>query len=400
MISDKTNKRQVQEMKENSQFLQFLFQALHISMPPPEPIQSGSWMDQMSWGFRAGKHYIEIKKHIPLRHKQLFESLSHLHLVARKNRVDHSHVWSVVLVDSLTEQVKRRLEEFFMEYQIGLQLIIVEGSGKVWRMRENDLKATSALAFPKSGISFGSAGKKALSFSGNQQWILKYLLLNGIEEKYWPYSEYQRLHLSSALGRASGVAQSFCYETLKSLEAENFLILQPHGYHFRQLNSLMERWKSELSSQKKIELFLSPARPGQTGKTWWSKIREFPQHHNLNSQFSIGGGTACEWYGLRVVNDFNLVFHLASLQNTTLDHFLSLMGLVQAKEKTEIRIYLSRSEKPAIEAGASRNKGAPYVDILQAAFDVAEGGVRGQEQFDKIIERVVAPFWKSKGWEL
>ncbi len=399
MSNDNRLVHQQRKESEEKQFLQMLFHALHI---PISNLRVGSRESgKPGYDFQAGQQVIELKRHIPFRHQRLVESLAYLEFLAQHENRDPSSVWCVVQVERLSERARHELESFCMRYKIQVQLVIVDNEGNVYRMDGWSLRRENVQAFPRIGMAIGPMEKSLLRFSGNQQWLLKFLLLNGIEPSYWPYPPNERLFISTALGRASGVSQSTCYELLKALEARGFYLPLRNGYRMRRLPELLKLWTDSLQKQRSAVLYLMPTRPGQRAQDWWNKKRSMgglPGSHNLNARFSIGGGAACAWFQQKVVVDFSIAFHLASHQTSTLDQFLSLMGLVHAPGKSDIRVILHRSEKPAIEMIDFRDQANPYVDVLQAILDVL-AEPRGREQFDKIVERVLLPFWKRKGWD-
>ncbi len=282
----------------------------------------------------------------------------------------------------------------------GEVLVVDRDESRPFRLKENvavltDLKIKSS--------SSGRQRQNILTFSSNQQWLLKYLLLNGVDKKYWMPRDNRNFAVSTELSSAAGISQSHCYESIKALENMGFMVPDSRSYRFRNLNNLIELWRSELFKSSKTDIYVEPKDFKINPEILWKHLQLNYQDVSKQLSFKIAfsGTPALSEYDLRLVPDFFMIIHSGSTQATSLEKLLDIINLVKSEEKTSIKIVLHKSSKPVSEIAETRPGGIPpIVDILQLYFDNIFFGVRGQEQSEKIFQKVLSPFWQAKGWSL
>lgn len=367
-----------------------------------------------NWDFvvhtnRGSTHYIEFKKMIPMRNRQILESVAYTQLIGSKGGIYPEKVWTIFLTETLPNATVERIVGFCRQFDIKTNVVFADVKRNLLWIKDGKVVSKEKLKnkLPhleniKTTLASRPRTGKSLSFSNNQQWIIKHLLLNGIDKKYWGFEQNKRLHVSTELMQVTGIVQSACYNTLKALEAAGYLTVDEEGYRFRNLTGLINAWKVHMKAQKNIEFFAAPYKPGISVESWWNGIqlilRQGPKY--LNTNFAIGGSVASSWYGLKILSDFSVVFHLGSTQITALENFLQTFELAKMQDATKIKIVLWKSFKPVVKAIDGRPRGEPYVDIMQVAFDGWSFGVRGLEQSERIFEKVLNPFWARRGWTL
>jgi hypothetical protein len=375
-----------------------------------KPTSDGK-MSEFVMTSKEGRIGIDVKKAMPLRYKPILETISYTHLLALNSGAEFKKNWLVLLADAIPPGAVEQILEFTKVHKIKVYVVLMDTLGN-FVVIQNGKKLEEALTRPRSTllahwrtskISREQTRKTALTFSSGQQWILKNLLLNGLEAKHWGEIQQAGLGRSTRLGKVTDLAQSACFQTLSALKDQGFLVPEARGeYRFRKLRELMTLWKVALIKQKKIEIYLEPARAGSTDEEWWRDFEETLSDHSMDEQFTISGGVAAKWYSAKITREFSVLFHLPSNQNTTLEKFLRSASLTSTEERTSIRLQLHANSRNEVGVLKFREKFnlPPFADLLQVALDSFGGRMRGDEQGEKIVSDLLASQWIAKGWSL
>lgn len=356
------------------------------------------------------QYFIEYKKMIPLRKRQLLEKISYQHIVSR--RLDHVHnSWIIFLVDQEFDGFIDEIRDFLKENSIDLTVAIISTDKSYCvlnrgRTKQGVLKEKIALLeIEKSRASAIDARRKnKLNFSSNQQWILKYLLLNGMKAEYWRNSTSENLAVSTSLSEATGIVQSACYETLKALENLGYLVPEKNSYRMRNIRQLLKMWSSNYNNNGEVELFALPRDINIKPELIWKYIETNWAEINTKSYNLLFSGTpAFSNYALRISNDFNLIIHTSTERSFLRESLFRDLNLVETTRESSIKILMHKTWKPVLDSSFVLGEHRPspeFVDILQLAFDSQHFGLRGEEHTIKIFDKILFPFWLKKGWEI
>lgn len=356
--------------------------------------------------------FLDFRKMIPWRRKQVFEVISYYHLLSQSKTKSQESVWLALLVDfdfAQRESFLHEIENFLKEHKIRFQILFIsteyqfktlgafraDGSihGKISLIEELKLKTTS----------IDKKRKATINFSPNQQWLLKHLLLNGLSRQYWMESNIGNLSGSTNLSEASGIAQSACHDLLKSLENLGYLYIDKNRYRFRNIRQLLQQWNQKYNKQGTIEIFASPRDPSQSAEDLWqTSLHKLPYHQLSGRHYPIlfSGTPALSSYGLRLSGDFSLMIHSSRKDSFDLDELFRFLNLVQSDKSTSIKMILHDTYKPVLDVHTENQIDDPFVDILQLALDTAHFGGRGLEHSEKIYQKILYPFWTDNGWGL
>lgn len=248
----------------------------------------------------------------------------------------------------------------------------------------------------------------AVTFTGNHQWILKYLLLNGIESKYWGASTFTGQWNSNTLKVQAGyntAAQT--HNVLVELEEAGYLVRTRGRIVFRDLRRLFESWIQAYHTQKHVLMPLGPLYPGEDFDQWrdkkggwWARFEQAAGKANV--PILVGGHMGCFALGVGWSNNPSILLHATIAHPPSLELFLRAMELKETDNtNSPIQLQLHRFQKPVLDVVELEEKPQNRtVDIIQCILDVSLFGGRGEEQAEHIFEKILFPHFRRMEWSL
>jgi hypothetical protein len=243
-----------------------------------------------------------------------------------------------------------------------------------------------------------------ISFSPINQWLLKCLILNGIEKKYWGLDFDPNLSHYQRLAQISKVSESSCFNFLKNMESAGYLRKLYNSYKLLNLKDLFENWGREYKKQIRISIFLTPLLPNQTWEDWIDKFSiDFKNFSDppseINLKFLLGGHLSCHFLKISNSNNNSAIFHIKEGDLPHLMEFEKKMRLTQTRSiRNQIELVFHRSDFPIMEKLKNGPTPPPLVDIIQAYLDVLYSGGRGIEQADYIFDKILFPHFERFNW--
>lgn len=366
-----------------------------------------------------GDYLIEIKKYHDLRYASVlpsmfegFVSRRFLRRDSRSRRLDLP-ILLIARVKKLSDSFLDNALEFFDRYESReFNWILIDDSGKLvgnfeGRILERSIHKELNLKIELHKKEY----KQKLSFSPIQQWLLKCLLLNGLDnsnrgmfgERLWPFESQRKIHDYKVLSKFSGVSESSCFNFVKLLQEQEYLYVDVHEYQFRDLKKLFDMWEMNFSSSRKEEVYLSPIRPIISLEEW--REEAFYYFHKVSHQIEkklaviMSGHLACRELDLSWSNNKSVIFHAKKDQEAVLEKFIKRMKLrISDNPADGIRLVLHKNEFPVIQV-AREHRELNIADPIQLLLDVQYSGGRGREQADYIYERVLEKHFGRMGWK-
>lgn len=358
-----------------------------------------------------GDYLIEIKKYHDLRYAtvlpSMFESFASRRFLrhdSRSRRVDLP-ILLIARVKKLSDSFLDNALEFFDRYESReFNWILIDDSGKLAGNFEGRILERSIHKELNRKIELHKKEyKQKLSFSPIQQCLLKCLLLNGLSERLWPFEQQRKIYDYKVLSKFSGVSESSCFNFVKLLKEQEYLYIDGHEYHFRDLKKLFDMWEMNYSSSRKEEVYLSPIRPIISLEEW--REEAFHYFHKVGHQTEkklsviMSGHLACRELDLSWSNNKSVIFHAIKDQEDVLEKFIKRMKLrISDSPEDGIRLVLHKNEFPVIQV-ARELRELNIADPIQLLLDVQYSGGRGREQADYIYERVLEKHFRSMGWK-
>lgn len=253
-------------------------------------------------------------------------------------------------------------------------------------------------------------GAEFSHFTGNYQWMLKVMLLNAIDPRYWGAEPFVGQWNSNTLrARAGFNTATQAHALLTELEEAGHLVRKQDSIEFRNLRALMTNWIRAYRQEKIMLIPLAPLMPGVTTDQWREKDSGFGDRFSkaaglANISILLGGHLGCYALGLGWTNNLSILIHASTANPASLERFLRAIELkVSDNRNSPIQLQPHRYEKPVLEVSELKRKNnlAPYtVDVIQCALDVSILGGRGDEQAEHIFEEALFPHFRRMGWSL
>ena len=366
-----------------------------------------------------GDYLVEIKKYHDLRYPSvlpsMFESFASRRFLRResRNRKVNLPVLLIARVKKLSESFLDNALDFFNRYESKeFYWVLIDDSGKLVGNFEGRILDRSIRKEVNRKIELHKKEyKQNLSFSPIQQWLLKCLLLNGLDnankgmfgEKLWPIEFQRKIYDYKVLSKFSGVSESSCFNFVKLLQEQEYLYIDGHGYQFRDLKRLFDMWEMNYYSSRKEEVYLSPIRPLISLEEWREEAFHFfhkVSHQNeKNLAVIMSGHLACRELGLSWSNNKSVIFHAKKDQEEVLEKFIKKMKLRPSDSPEDgIKLVLHKNDFPVIKV-AREHRELNITDPIQLLLDVQYSGGRGREQADYIYERVLEKHFRNMRWK-
>lgn len=211
-------------------------------------------------------------------------------------------------------------------------------------------------------------------FTDLQRWLLKLLLLSRSPPADFPTQHPKPLHPSD-WAELGAVSHQTAYTLANELEKRGLLARADDGLHLLDPRRLLDEWLHEDA------LYPAP-------RVW---VRDALRGRYIDEVFAgapvaVGGFEAASRLGLLHVAGVGIPeLHVRG----RLDALLAGRGLVEV-ERRDADYGLIRAAHPeSVFRGAQVLDRLPIVDVLQAALDVAGSKVRGSEQAEYLVDRIL-----------
>ncbi|MCD4654600.1 hypothetical protein K8T06_11805 [bacterium] len=304
-------------------------------------------------------------------------------VILRANHAVDPHIMLAILVKRLNSKAIEDLVGYAAAYRENLNWFLIDesGSGEACLYGQRSNFELDAYSDDVSGLrSLSSSGGNL--FSTNNQWLLKMLLLPGIDRRYWGGSE-KRPRSIMELSRLAGVPQPSVSLFAKRMEQAGYIDRSYGELIVIRHRELLDDW---FYAQKNSLLHKRPVRSmyGDSTERLVKKIGEQYGTQQIPGVV-VGHHMACHLHGLgrSSVKVAKLYAHPA----------VDLMNSFHLVDDASPSPAFLLVQKCAIyiEGGAVKLNGIPVCDILQCYLDVRESRARGQEQADYILEKVLLP---------
>lgn len=346
----------------------------------------------------ASSYIVEVKIQSAFREAQFEGAVAHgiLALRALRSRGLRGKPLLAIRVERAKPNAASVFQAFLGQHAPDFDWLIVDASGwRRWKIGRDQGEAEGAAR--ERSESHHAQSVKSHPFAPRHQWMLKILLLPGLDRRYWGGPE-QPPGTVSALAAASGAAKSHAWNLVALLDQRGYLRHEGGRFHFPGLRRLLDDWSAhvrlrpdrsvgaalvypERSAEKAVSRILSDlSRP--------SRAVAEPQP----GQVVVGGHRACELLGLGRSN-----IRALHLYADNLDAALKRLDLVPAEAGAVLEVAQPKARESVFRA-CVRVKGLPVADVLQLYLDLRGSPARGVEQSEFLFERVLEPHFKAAGW--
>ena len=366
-------------------------------------------------GFSGDREYrIEFKKYHDLRYGNVLPSMleSHVSAFLAKNRKHNIPVLLIARVRKLSDSFLDNALHFFEKYENkDFNWIMIDDNGRLVGNFEGRIidqmihsKSLNKIQPRKHEL------KQVLSFSPIQQWLLKCLLLNDVDQEMrgrfhelmWPFEPNRKIHDYKILSKVSEVSESSCFNFLKLLQDHEYLLIDDYSYRFKNLRRLFDMWEANYLSARKEEIYLSPIKPMESIESWREKafqmFREMSFGFEKNFKVVMSGHLACREMDLSWSNNQSVIFHADANDNEMLEQFAKRMKLRPSESLEDgIRMIFHKNDYPVLKVARSHRE-MNIADPIQLLLDVLYLGGRGKEQAEYIYEKLLMKHFRRHEW--
>ncbi len=349
---------------------------------------------------RGGESYVvEIKVQVPFRRSQFLGAIAHgiLQLRDLKQSEPARKPLLAVWVEKAKPNAAREFESYVQRHAPEIEWLIMDASG--WRKWKCGTDQGERSGEERGSIKpSSSASPRSNPFAPRNQWMLKLLLLPGIEEKYWGGLRSRPASIS-ALAEIAGVAKSHAWNLVALIEARGYLRRQGERFMFPGLRRLLEDWSAFVRLRPDRVLGAKPIHPERSPEKAVRQLlarlarRTSAVDEPGTAAVVVGGHRACHLLALGRSNIESARLYVEHPAET-----LERLDLVPADTDAALVEIVEPRAKDSIFKGSARVDGLPVADILQLYLDLRTSPARGVEQSDFLFERVLGPHFEKAGW--
>jgi hypothetical protein len=289
-----------------------------------------------------------------------------------------------------SRQAEALLEDYRKRFMPELGWLLLDGDGgAVWQVngepgrQDASRPSGGGLRLPAVQHASGSL------FSANTQWLLKVLLLSGMDPAYWGGPNLSGRWSVGGLASAAGRPQPSVSLFLKKAEQASVIDRRSVSGELvvRNLPALLERWAHELQGRRGQEIWARSIYPDEPAAAVLERMRG-------SDAVVVSGHAAAHLHGLGVASSRWPLVHVRDLAGA-LERFD--LQIAKADEAGALALCAPRAAE-AVFGGAVERDGLRVADLLQVWLDVRLRPDRGQEQAEHLWQQVLAPFFRSRQW--
>ena len=225
------------------------------------------------------------------------------------------------------------------------------------------------------------------------QWLLKVLLLAGMDGRYWGGPGKTPANVAE-LTRASRVSQPQVSVFVKQYEEADYLRRGPRRFAFTNVRRILDAWSMSVNHKigdRQPVGFLYPA--GKRDRAVTELLAKVRATKDVGP-YAVGSHLACHMLGLGRSNIRSLRLYVQQ----PVEIVLPLLDLVPTDAGEAALEIVRPRARASVFNGAPSVRGAQVVDVLQCYLDVMQSPTRGAEQAEHIYDKVLAPWFRSRGW--
>ncbi len=361
--------------------MDFVCRTLSVRLPKLKILRRRTWSESDSSGFQArlggARLLVEIKILAQMRIQDLIGQLAAGavqagHKVGKRGPTP----MVVVLAPTLGRKAMQAAERFMGHYLPQNGWAVLDRHGRA-RICIPSLNIDTDLPRTPHAPETKSAPERRL-FTDLNQWLMKILLLPGIDRRLWSGPKEQ-IGSAADLQRAASVSLDKVYKFLRLMERKDFLRKTPAGFKLVRRQELIELW----FAQEKLR----PANKLPARNLYGSKpdLRHLAAPNSDREAGVLGGFAACKALGVLHTSVEAIDIHIAMPENAYLERFE-----LEHCDERDAQFHLCRTKNPESVFRASASKGKiQVVDVFQAALDVVGHSARGLEQAEHIVELIL-----------
>ncbi len=363
-----------------------------------EPAEKGGQRADLLARRGSASYAVEIKVQSPFRRPQLEGAVAHAILSLRDQKAHGSREKPLlaVWVERARPNAAAVFEAYVKRHAPGFDWLIVDGDGwRRWKIGADRGEAVNADREREQPLQRETI--RSNLFAPRHQWMLKLLLLPGLDRKYWG-GPAVRAGSVSALAEAAGAAKSHAWNLVALLERRGYLRREAGRFQFPGLRRLLDDWCAHVRLRPDKVIRAVPVYPERSADKALSRVlsslirRDRAVAEPSPADVVVGGHRACEILGLGRSN-----VRALRLYADDPGAALKRLDLVPSENEALLEIAQPKARESVFRA-CSVVAGLSVADALQLYLDLRASPARGVEQSDHVFDRVLAPHFKAVGW--
>ena len=310
-------------------------------------------------------------------------------VILRAHHAGAVNILVAILLKRLNNKAIEDLERYAADYCPNLNWFLIDesGSGEACLDGQRSKLAVAAYSQDAPGQDHVSRRQGNL-FSPNNQWLLKVLLLPGIDSRYWggPY-DYPRSIME--LSRLSGISQPSVSSFVMRFEGAGYVKRKNGVPMVVRHRELLDDW---FYAQKNSFRHEMPVR-SLYGDSLDVLVKKIGVHYGSQQEPDV-------------VIGYHMACHLHGIGRSSVKAAIAYAHAPAAKVLRDLDLVADESSSPSlwlinkcplyVHRGSVLVDGIPVCDILQCYLDVRASRARGQEQADYILENILFPHFERK----
>jgi hypothetical protein len=301
-----------------------------------------------------------------------------------------------IMVSRPGSRIPEKLREYIAKYAPDFDWFLLDSIGR-FRSKLGDCEENGSVR-PFEALSAPREHRRPENrlFAPKFQWLMKILILNGFDSKYWGGPSAAPLNVSE-LARIGGVSQPYASKFIAAGQAAGYVRRLAYGFAVQRLEELLEDWSAALRFGSRDHILsaasIYPAGEGEDRfGSLASRIRRMSADSSLPECPVISGHFACQMLGLGRSNVRSMVVYVPGEPA----EFLKQMDLVAVPREEAMVQVVSPAARQSIFAGHGVVDRSPVADIIQCYLDVRWSAARGREQADFIYRKALAPGFRQQ----
>lgn len=348
----------------------------------------------------SDRYAVEVKAQVPFRRDPFRGAIADA--ILRLGHYSRKSSYKPLLclwMDKASPNAVAELQDYVKRYAHQLNWLLLDSSGwRKWHIENQGGEQQNA--WHSLDLSWRPSKRISNPFAPKHQWMLKVLLLPGMEPRYWGGPQVRPSSLSE-LARIAGVSQAHAFNCVSALEEHGYLVRDGREFHFPRLRPLLEDWASafrlKIGKVLQAKSIYPENAPGASIERLVQRIaREaaLEDPGRDSRKVALGSHYACQALGLGFANVSWLRVYVSHGARQAIER----LRMAPADLDDAICEFVEPYAKDSALGGRVRAHGLWLCDVLQCYLDVRSSPARGEEQAEHLFERVLAPHFRKLQW--
>jgi len=298
------------------------------------------------------------------------------------------------LMRRMSDKARIDIAEYADRFRQDLSWFIIDEAGQGYARLQGESEEISVEPLAPAGRPQGRGAPNRSMFSLNNQWLLKVLLLHGMDRKHWGGPQDGPESIVD-LARIAKVPQPSVSKFVSRFEEAGFLHRVQGRLVVRRHLELLNDW---YHADKHSRLRAVGVRPMYGDEPEDRLLKRIKEHCRPSiaagaiPPVAVSHHLGCHLLGVGRSNVRAVHLHASQ----PVEDVLSSLDLVRDdSESPRMSVRWARASV-AVFGGAVLANGVPVCDILQCYLDVRSSRARGEEQAQYILDSILLPHFKRR----